>query len=104
GGLVPWLAGGGSQARRLVGLWTGTFLLAAAGLLDGRRATSHWLFCDELTRQFPKIQVERDPIYVRDGAIYTGVGASAGLDLALAPVGGDVGGRVWPRVAERASG
>ena len=100
-GLVTWLARVASQTRRLVGLCTGTFLLAAAGLLDGRRATSHWLFCDELTRQFPKIQVERDPIYVRDGAIYTGVGASAGLDLALALVEEDVGRRIALDVAKR---
>jgi transcriptional regulator GlxA family with amidase domain len=80
---------------------TGTFLLAAAGLLDGRRATSHWLFCDELTRLFPKVRVERDPIYIRDGAIYTGVGASAGLDLALALVEADVGRRIALAVAKR---
>jgi transcriptional regulator GlxA family with amidase domain len=81
--LVSWLARVAPRTRRLVGLCTGTFALASAGLLDGRRATSHWLFCDELARRFPKIHVERDPIYVRDGSLYTGVGASAGLDLAL---------------------
>lgn len=99
--LVAWVARVAPRTRRLVGLCTGTFLLAAAGLLDGRRATSHWLFCDELTRLFPKIQVERDPIYVRDGAIYTGVGASAGLDLALALVEQDVGRRIALDVAKR---
>ena len=55
--LVAWLSREASTARRLVGMCTGTFLLAAAGLLDGRRATSHWLFCDELTRLFPKVHV-----------------------------------------------
>jgi transcriptional regulator GlxA family with amidase domain len=99
--LVAWLARVAPRTRRLVGLCTGTFMLAAAGLLDGRRATSHWLFCDELTRQFPKIQVERDPIYVRDGTIYTGVGSSAGLDLALALVEQDVGRRIALAVAKR---
>ena len=99
--LITWLARVAPRTRRLVGMCTGTFLLAAAGLLDGRRATSHWLFCDELTRQFPQIQVERDPIYVRDGAIYTGVGASAGLDLALALVEQDVGCRIALAVAKR---
>jgi len=99
--LVAWLSREASTARRLVGMCTGTFLLAAAGLLDGRRATSHWLFCDELTRLFPKVHVERDPIYVRDGAIYTGVGASAGLDLALALVEEDVGRRIALGVAKR---
>ena len=100
-GLVPWLTRVAPRTQRLVGMCTGTFALAAAGLLDGRRATSHWMFCDELTRLFPKIQVERDPIYVRDGAIYTGVGASAGLDLALALVEQDVGRRIALDVAKR---
>jgi transcriptional regulator GlxA family with amidase domain len=99
--LVAWVARVAPRTRRLVGLCTGTFMLAAAGLLDGRRATSHWLFCDELTKLFPKIRVERDPIYVRDGAIYTGVGASAGLDLALALVEQDVGRRIALDVAKR---
>ena len=99
--LVAWLARVAPRTRRLVGLCTGTFMLAAAGLLDGRRATSHWLFCDELTRSFPKVRLERDPIYVRDGAIYTGVGASAGLDLALALVEPDVGRRIALAVAKR---
>jgi transcriptional regulator GlxA family with amidase domain len=99
--LVSWLARVAPRTRRLVGLCTGTFVLAAAGLLDSRRATSHWLFCDELTRRFPKIHVERDPIYVRDGSIYTGVGASAGLDLALALVEQDVGRRIALDVAKR---
>jgi transcriptional regulator GlxA family with amidase domain len=98
---VEWLARVAPQTRRLVGLCTGTFMLAAAGLLDGRRATSHWMFCDELTRRFPRIRVQRDPIYVRDGAIYTGVGASAGLDLALALVEEDVGRRIALGVAKR---
>jgi transcriptional regulator GlxA family with amidase domain len=99
--LVSWLARVAPHTRRLVGLRTGTFVLAAAGLLDGRRATSHWLFRDELTRLFPKIRLERDPIYVRDGSIYTGVGASAGLDLALALVEQDVGRRIALDVAQR---
>jgi transcriptional regulator GlxA family with amidase domain len=100
--LIAWLAETAPRTRRLVGLCTGTFALAAAGLLDGRRATSHWLFCDDLTRRFPRVHVERDPIYVRDGAIYTGVGASAGLDLALALVEDDVGRGIALSVAKRA--
>lgn len=99
--LIAWLAQTAPQTRRLVGLCTGTFALAAAGLLDGRRATSHWLFCDDLTRRFPRVQVQRDPIYVRDGMTYTGVGASAGLDLALALVEEDVGRRIAHGVAKR---
>ncbi|HTY77638.1 MAG TPA: helix-turn-helix domain-containing protein [Gemmatimonadales bacterium] len=99
--LIHWLKQTAPRTRRLVGMCTGTFVLAAAGLLDGRRATSHWLFCDDLTRRFPQVHVERDPIYVRDGAIYTGVGASAGLDLALALVEEDVGRRIALGVAKR---
>ena len=61
--LVTWLTRMAPRTRRLVGMCTGTFLLAAAGLLDGRRATSHWMFCDELARLFPNVRVERDSIY-----------------------------------------
>jgi len=99
--LVAWLAEEAPRIRRVVGLCTGTFVLAAAGLLDGRSATTHWLFCDELTRQFPRIRVEREPIYVRDGAVYTSAGATAGLDLALAFVEQDVGRRLALSVARR---
>jgi transcriptional regulator GlxA family with amidase domain len=79
------------RARRLVSVCTGAFLLAEAGLLDGRRATTHWAYCGALARRHPRIQVEPDPIYVRDGRIYTSAGVTAGMDLALALVEEDVG-------------
>lgn len=100
-GLVAWLAEIAPRIRRIIGLCTGTFVLAAAGLLDGRSATTHWLFCDELTRRFPQIRLEREPIYVRDGNVYTSAGATAGLDLALALIEEDLGRRVALNVARR---
>ena len=70
--LIRWLARTAPRVRRVVGLCTGTFVLAEAGLLDGRRATTHWMDCDELARRFPAVAVERDPIYVRDRGVCTG--------------------------------
>ena len=79
------------DVRRLASVCTGTFLLAAAGLLDGRRVTTHWGFCAELAKRFPSITVEPDPIFVRDGQIWTSAGVTAGIDLALALVEEDLG-------------
>jgi transcriptional regulator GlxA family with amidase domain len=70
---------------------TGAFLLAATALLDGRRATTHWSFCAELARRFPAVRVEPDPIFVRDGSVWTSAGVTAGIDLALALVEQDLG-------------
>jgi len=67
------------------------FLLAAAGLLDGRRAVTHWKDCGRLAQRFPTVHVERDPIFVRDGRVRTSVGVTAGIDLALALVEEDLG-------------
>ena len=86
-----WLASNGSKARRTGSICTGAFLLASAGLLDGRRAVTHWGWCAKLAQEFPKVKVERDPIYIRDGSFYTSAGVTAGLDLALALVEEDQG-------------
>jgi transcriptional regulator GlxA family with amidase domain len=99
--LIRWLAHIAPRTRRVVGLCTGTFVLAEAGLLDGRSATTHWMDCDELARRFPAITVERDPIYVRDRGIWTSAGSTAGLDLVLALIAEDVGRRVALQVAQR---
>jgi transcriptional regulator GlxA family with amidase domain len=72
--LVRWLARMAPRTRRVVGLCTGAFLLAEAGLLDGRTATTHWAFCDELAKRFAAINVQPDPIYVCDGGVYTSAG------------------------------
>ncbi len=89
--LVAWLAARAAQARRTCSVCTGAFLLAAAGLLDGRRATTHWRWAGALQAQYPKVRVEPRPIYVQDGAIWSSAGVSAGIDLALALVEADLG-------------
>jgi transcriptional regulator GlxA family with amidase domain len=80
---------------------SGAFVLAAAGLLDGRRATTHWSACDLLARLHPSVTVDPDPIYVRDGDVYTSAGVTAGMDLALAMVEDDLGRDVALAVARR---
>ncbi|HKP59875.1 MAG TPA: GlxA family transcriptional regulator [Polyangiales bacterium] len=80
-----------SRSRRVASVCTGAFILAAAGLLSGKRATTHWAFCAALAEQFPSVHVEREPIYVRDGAHWTSAGVTAGIDLALAMVEEDHG-------------
>jgi transcriptional regulator GlxA family with amidase domain len=79
------------RSRRVASVCTGAFVLAAAGLLDGKRATTHWAFCDALAQQFPGVTVEREPIYVREGGVWTSAGVTAGIDLALAMVEEDHG-------------
>jgi transcriptional regulator GlxA family with amidase domain len=78
-------------ARRLASICTGAFILAAAGLLDGKRATTHWQVTRELSMRCPTCRVEPDAIYVRDGTTYTSAGVTAGIDLALALVEEDHG-------------
>jgi len=97
--LVSWLRRVAPRVRRLASVCTGAFLLAEAGLLDGRRATTHWRACRELAERFPHVAVETDPIFVRDGRIYTSAGVTAGMDLALAMVEEDHGREVALAVA-----
>jgi transcriptional regulator GlxA family with amidase domain len=87
--LLRWVARTSARARRTASVCTGAFLLAAAGLLDGRRATTHWAAADSLARRHPKVHVDSDPIYIRDGEIWTSAGVSAGMDLSLALVEDD---------------
>ncbi|WP_326719361.1 GlxA family transcriptional regulator [Streptomyces sp. NBC_00243] len=89
--LTDWLREHGPRAERLVSVCTGAIPLAAAGLLDGRRATTHWAYCDKLARDHPAIDVDPDPIYVRDGQVATSAGVTSGIDLALALVEEDLG-------------
>jgi transcriptional regulator GlxA family with amidase domain len=89
--LVAWLRAHGPRARRLVSVCTGAFLLAEAGLLDRRRVTTHWAYCATLAARFPAITVDPDPIFVADGNVITSAGVTAGIDLALALVEGDLG-------------
>jgi transcriptional regulator GlxA family with amidase domain len=89
--LIAWLGSAAPPVRRVASVCTGAFLLAEAGLLAGRRATTHWAFADSLARQFPDVHVDPDPIFIRDGAIATSAGVTAGLDLSLALVEEDLG-------------
>jgi len=89
------------RARRVASVCTGSFVLAAAGLLDGKRATTHWNSCERLARRYPNVTVESDPIFVRDGNVWTSAGVTAGMDLALALVAEDLGRDVALAVARQ---
>ncbi|MFB7538729.1 GlxA family transcriptional regulator [Streptomyces zaomyceticus] len=89
--LIDWLRTHAPDSGRLVSVCTGALLLAEAGLLDGHRATTHWVACDHLARCYPRVEVDPDPIFVRDGRLSTSAGVTAGIDLALALVEEDLG-------------
>ncbi|SEB91895.1 Transcriptional regulator GlxA family, contains an amidase domain and an AraC-type DNA-binding HTH domain [Streptomyces sp. 2131.1] len=89
--LVHWLRVHGPLPERLVSVCSGALLLAAAGQLDGHRATTHWNVCEKLAREHPAVEVDPEPIFVRDGRIATSAGVTAGIDLALALVEEDHG-------------
>ncbi len=89
--LSAWLKKMAVEVRRVGAVCVGSFLLAEAGLLDGRRATAHWRFGRELATRYPRVRVEHDPLWVKDGNIYTSAGTSASIDLALAWVEEDCG-------------
>lgn len=97
--VIAWLREHGPRAQRLVSVCTGAILLAEAGLLDGRRATTHWAYCDTLARHHPAIEVDPDPIFVRDGHVATSAGVTSGIDLALALVEEDIGREVALAIA-----
>jgi transcriptional regulator GlxA family with amidase domain len=97
--LLAWLKTEGRKARRAGSICTGAFVLAAAGLLDGKHATTHWAMADELGRRFPKVTVDADRIFVRHAGIYTSAGVTAGIDLALALIEEDHGRKLALRVA-----
>jgi transcriptional regulator GlxA family with amidase domain len=89
--LVDWIRSAARRSRRVTSVCTGAFLLAKAGLLDGRRATTHWASCALLAARFPEIEVDAAPIFVRDGNVTTSAGVTSGMDLALALVEDDLG-------------
>jgi transcriptional regulator GlxA family with amidase domain len=97
--LIRWLRGAAGRSRRVASVCTGAFLLARAGLLDGRRATTHWASCAELARRYPATEVHDDAIFVRDGNVWSSAGVTAGMDLALALVEQDAGREVALEVA-----
>lgn len=100
-GLLEFVREAASGSRRVVAPCTGAFVLAEAGILDGRRATTHWFFARELKARYPKIKVEEDRIFITDGPIWTSAGMSAGIDLALAMVEKDLGGEIARTVAKK---
>ncbi|HTX47460.1 MAG TPA: GlxA family transcriptional regulator [Solirubrobacteraceae bacterium] len=89
--LISWIRTAARRSRRVTSVCTGAFLLARAGLLDGRRATTHWAACKALQTLHPSIDVDPDPIFIRDGNVYTSAGVTAGIDLALALIEEDLG-------------
>jgi len=89
------------RARRVASVCSGAFILAAAGLLDGRRATTHWARAAEFARAYPQIRVEPDRIFIRDGDVWTSAGITAGIDLALALVADDLGETAAKRAAQQ---
>lgn len=99
--VLAWLRAAGGTARRVTSVCSGAFLLAATGVLDGRRATTHWSVCDLLARLHPAVAVEPDRIWVRDGHVWTSAGVTAGMDLALALVEDDHGGNLALDVARQ---
>ena len=98
--IIGYLKTYAEKVRRLCSVCSGASLLAAAGLLDGRRATTHWRLAEDLQKRHPKVRVEADRIHVRDGTIWTSGGVSAGIDLALALIAEDLGEPVARRVAQ----
>jgi transcriptional regulator GlxA family with amidase domain len=97
--LVDWVRQRAARARRVASVCTGAFLLAASGALDGRRAATHWSVCKEFAQRYPAVRVEPDPIFVRDGSVWTSAGVTAGIDLALALIEQDLGRTVALAVA-----
>jgi transcriptional regulator GlxA family with amidase domain len=100
-GLASFLRSALETSRRLASICTGAFILAETGILDGRRATTHWAYARLLQTQFPKIKVEEDRIFIIDGSVWSSAGMSAGVDLALAMVEKDLGADIAKRIAQK---
>jgi transcriptional regulator GlxA family with amidase domain len=90
-----------TRARRVVSICSGAYVLAAAGLLDGRRATTHWSGSADFARQFPQVQLDADRIFIKEGNVWTSAGICAGIDLALALIGEDLGEDIARRTAQQ---
>jgi transcriptional regulator GlxA family with amidase domain len=100
-GVIRFLHQGLERSRRIASTCTGAFVLAEAGLLDGRRATTHWHRARELQTRFPKVKVEEDRIFIIDGPVWTSAGMTAGIDLALAMIEKDLSAEVAQAVARQ---
>jgi transcriptional regulator GlxA family with amidase domain len=101
GRFVDWFARTAHRARRTASVCSGAFLLGAAGLLDGRHVVTHWSRCDQLAEQYPRVTVDPDPIFVRDGDVWTSAGITAGMDLALAMTEEDHGPEISRAIARQ---
>jgi transcriptional regulator GlxA family with amidase domain len=99
--LLDFARAAGAQARRVSSVCSGAYVLAAAGLLDGRRATTHWSRSEDFARRFPAVRLDADRIWVRDGEVWTSAGITAGIDLALAMIEVDLGALVARRTAQQ---
>ena len=97
--LIAFVRAAASRCRRVAAVCTGAFIAAAAGLLDGRRVTTHWAAAAELQAEYPALEVDPDPLYIRDGPVWTSAGVTAGIDLALALVADDLGTEVAQTLA-----
>ena len=100
-GLISFVQQSAPRSRRIASICSGAFILAEAGLLDGRRATTHWAYARAFRSQYPKVKVEEDRIFINDGAMWTSAGMSAGIDLALALVEQDLGAELARLVAKK---
>ncbi|GBQ94476.1 AraC family transcriptional regulator [Gluconacetobacter liquefaciens] len=100
-GLVTFVRNAVTRSRRIAAVCTGAFVLAEAGLLDGRHATTHWLYARDMQKKFQKIIVEEDRIFINDGPIWTSAGMTAGLDLCLALIENDLGQEIAKAVARK---
>ncbi len=99
--LCAWVRSKSAITRRMGSICVGAFVLAATGLLDGHRAATHWGYSEELARRYPNVRVDPDPIWIRDGNIFTSAGVTAGIDLALALVEEDLGSRTALEIARQ---
>ena len=97
--IAEWLKQRAAGTRRIASVCTGIYALAPSGLLDGRRVTTHWQFCADIDQRFPRLNLEPNAIYIKDGAYYTSAGVTAGIDLALAMIEEDYGSDVALKVA-----
>jgi transcriptional regulator GlxA family with amidase domain len=97
--LLGWLRRAARVVRRIGSVCDGAFLAARAGILDGKRAATHWSSCDRLGRAYPEVRVDREAIFVRDGRVWTSAGVTTGIDMALAMVEEDHGSRIADSIA-----
>jgi transcriptional regulator GlxA family with amidase domain len=97
--LLDWVRSRANQARRYGSICTGAFVLAEAGMLDGRHATTHWYFCQQLQKDYPQVVVDPEPIFIQEGALYTSAGVTSGIDLAVSMVEEDFGLDIALRIA-----